>query len=253
MGAGASPGERRKLWCMRARLSLEGKLALITGVNRGIGRALAERFLAEGARCILTVRNLETAASLAGQFPDRTAEIEICDLAEPASIAALGKRVRARHASLDLLVNNGAIFLKEDRAMTADQLDLGVLRATLEVNLFGAIEMCKTFAPMIPRGGRIINLSSTMGQLDGGLEPYAVAYGISKTALNAYTSALAAALHKRGILVDAYHPGWVKTEMGGPGAQREPGDATETALYLATRPVQGRTGRFWLDGKPIPW
>jgi NAD(P)-dependent dehydrogenase (short-subunit alcohol dehydrogenase family) len=237
---------------MRARLSLEGKLALITGVNRGIGRALAERFLGEGARCILTVRNPETAAALAGQFPERTAEIEVCDLADPASIAALGKRVRARHATIDILVNNAAIFLPEDRATTADQLDATLLQATLDVNLFGTIAMCRTFAPMIARGGRIINLSSTMGQLDGGLEPYAVAYGISKTALNAYTSALAAALQKRGILVDAYHPGWVKTEMGGAGAQREPGDATQTALFLATRP-EGRTGRFWLDGKPIPW
>jgi NAD(P)-dependent dehydrogenase (short-subunit alcohol dehydrogenase family) len=237
---------------MRARLSLEGKLALISGANRGIGRAIAERFLAEGARCILTVRNHETAADLAGQFPERTAELEVCDLADAASIGALGKRVRARHATIDILVNNAAVFLKEDRATTADQLDAALLQATLDVNLFGTIAMCRTFAPIIGRGGRIINLSSTMGQLDGGLEPYAVAYGISKTALNAYTSALAAALQKRGILVDAYHPGWVKTEMGGAGAQREPGDATHTALFLATRP-DGRTGRFWLDGKTIPW
>jgi NAD(P)-dependent dehydrogenase (short-subunit alcohol dehydrogenase family) len=234
-------------------MSLEGKLALISGANRGIGRAIAERFLAEGARCILTVRDQETAASLAGRFPERTAEIEVCDLADLASIAALGKRVRAHHAKLDILVNNGAIFLEEDRATTADQLGSALLRATLGVNLFGTVEMCKTLAPLVPRGGRIINLSSTMGQLDGGLEPYAAAYGISKTALNAYTSALAAALHKRGILVDSYHPGWVKTEMGGPGAQRDPVEATETALYLATRPSEGRTGRFWLDEKPIPW
>jgi NAD(P)-dependent dehydrogenase (short-subunit alcohol dehydrogenase family) len=233
-------------------MSLEGKLALITGVNRGIGRAIAERFLGEGARCIVTVRSEAAAASLAGQFPERTTEIEVCDLADPSTIASLGKRVRARHAALDILVNNAAVFLREDRAMTADHLDAAVLQATLDVNLFGTIEMCKTFAPMIVRGGRIINLSSTMGQLDGGLEPYAVAYAVSKTALNAYTSALAAALHKRGILVDAYHPGWVKTEMGGPGAQREPCDASQTALYLATRP-DGRTGRFWLDGKTIPW
>ncbi len=238
---------------MTARMSLEGKLALVTGANRGIGRAIAERFLAEGARCVLTVRDHATAAEIASRLPERTAEIEVCELSDPASIAALGKRFRARHASLDILVNNGAIFLKEDRAMTADALDAAVLRATLEVNLFGTIEMCKTFAPLIPRGGRIINLSSTMGQLDGGLEPYAAAYGISKTALNAYTSALAAALHKRGILVDAFHPGWVKTEMGGPGAQRDPNEATQTALYLAARPAGGRTGRFWLDEKPIPW
>ncbi len=238
---------------MSARTSLEGKLALITGANRGIGHAIAERFLAEGARCILTVRDLATATSALSQFPERTTEVEVCDIADPASIASLGKRVRGRHATLDILVNNAAIFLSADRATTADQLDAAVLRTTLDVNLFGTIEMCKTFAPMMPSGGRIINLSSTMGQLDGGLEPYAVAYGISKTALNAYTSALAAALHKRGILVDAYHPGWVKTEMGGPGAQRNAEDATQTALFLATRPAGARTGRFWLDSKPIPW
>ena len=92
-------------------------------------------------------------------------------------MAALRERVEARHAQIDVLVNNAGFFAATDRLMYADDLDLRVLRETLDVNLFGTIAMCKMFGPLVPRGGRIINVSSTMGQLaGGGLSSYAVAY-----------------------------------------------------------------------------
>jgi NAD(P)-dependent dehydrogenase (short-subunit alcohol dehydrogenase family) len=233
---------------------VNGKNVLITGANRGIGLALAERFLVEGATCILTTRDASKRESLASALgnPQR-ATIEVADIADPSSVSELRDRVRARFPRIDVLINNAAIFLSGDMETHADTLDPRIMRETLEVNLFGTIAMCAAFAPLIPAGGRIINVSSTMGQLNDGITPYATAYSVSKTALNAYTSSLAAALSGRKIMVDTFHPGWVKTEMGGPNAQIEPHEATQTAVFLATRAPSDTTGRFWFESKPIAW
>jgi NAD(P)-dependent dehydrogenase (short-subunit alcohol dehydrogenase family) len=235
-------------------VKLESKIVVITGAGRGIGHALIGRFLAAGATCVATARREEEVKRLAEElapFGDQ-ALAERVDIADEAQVRGLRNRVRERLRRVDVLVNNAGILIDEDRRIGADQLPLVLLQHTLETNLFGTIAMCTAFAPLIPEGGRIINLSSTMGQLADGLEPQYAAYAISKTALNAYTSSLAAALRKRKILVDAMHPGWVKTAMGGAGARITPDEATETALFLATR-APGETGRFWHEKRIIPW
>ncbi|GAC1431775.1 MAG: SDR family oxidoreductase [Candidatus Velthaea sp.] len=244
------------VWYPTQRMSeLNGKTIVLTGANRGIGRALAERFLAAGATLIASVRADDAAPTLEADlaaFRDRLT-VERCDIAKEAEVEALRARVGARHSQIDVLVNNAGFFAPTDRSMHADDLDLGILRQTLDVNLFGTIAMCKAFAPLVPRGGRIINVSSTMGQLsDGGLPSYAVAYSVSKTALNAYTSSLAGALEPRGVLVDSLHPGWVQTDMGGPGAEITPEEGTETIYFLATR-AAGETGKFWSEKRVVDW
>jgi len=234
---------------------LTGKTVLVSGANRGIGRALADRFLAAGATVLLTVRSAAAARALDAELRDFAGRFAIyeCDIADPASVERLRDAVVSAGHALDMLVNNAGVFVKTDRLMFADDLDPRVLEETLRTNLFGTIAMCTAFAPLIPRGGRIINVSSTMGQLsDGGLEPYAVAYSVSKAALNAYTSALANRLRERGVLADAVHPGWVQTEMGGPGAQISPREGTDTIFFLATRSA-GETGRLWNQSRIADW
>ncbi len=232
---------------------LNGATVLVTGANRGIGRATAERFLETGARVIATAR--DTSADGLKELESGSngrLTVERCDIARPDDVTSLLARVERRFGGLDVLVNNAGVLVEEDRNMTADALEPEVLQRTLDVNLFGTIAMCRAFAPLLRDGGRIVNVSSTMGQLDDGLGATTVAYSVSKAALNAYTSALAAALGAREILVDAIHPGWVKTEMGGAGAHVEPREATETILYLATRPP-GDTGKFWYRSRVIAW
>lgn len=232
---------------------LNGKLCLISGANRGIGLALVRRFRKAGATVIATVRSDRAEAELRSAIADPDFAIERCDIARGADVAALSDRVRSRIRHLDVLINNAGLFVDADRRMSAAELDLDVLRETLDTNLFGTIAMCKAFAPMMSRDGRIINVSSTMGQLsDGGIPSSSTAYSVSKTALNAYTSALANALRVRGILADVMHPGWVKTDMGGSGANLEPEEATNTAFFLATR-VAGETGLFWDRSRVTAW
>ncbi len=225
-----------------------GRIVLVTGANRGIGLAIARRFLAAGDVVVATVRDAAGERELAG------AVVERCDVRERDQVAGLAGRLRARFGRVDVLVNNAAVFEERDYAMRADALDAEVLRRTLEVNVIGTVGVCVAVVPLMARGGRIVNLSSDLGQLGkpGGMTPTMVAYSLSKAAVNAYTAALASALRERGILVDSLHPGWVKTAMGGPNAPLAPAAAAEAVYRLATRPA-GETGRFWRDGVPAPW
>ena len=129
-----------------------------------------------------------------------------------------------------------------------------VFEHTMAVNLQGPIAMSQFILPYMGDGARIINVSSTMGQLTGGSAGYAPAYCISKTALNAFTQHLAAEQLARGIMVDCFHPGWAKTAMGGQEATVEPEQAAQVALFLATRPQSDKTGLFWRHpGVVIDW
>jgi amidase/aspartyl-tRNA(Asn)/glutamyl-tRNA(Gln) amidotransferase subunit A len=100
---------------------------------------------------------------------------------------------------------------------------------------------------------RVIFISSEAGQFDGGMRPDGLSYAVSKAALNAASVVIASALRPDGILVNAVHPGWVRTGMGGPDAPLQPEQATATALMLATLPPDGPSGCFFFEGREIPW
>jgi NAD(P)-dependent dehydrogenase (short-subunit alcohol dehydrogenase family) len=239
-----------------ADCSLAGKTAVITGANRGIGHAIATLFAREGARCAMLVRTQsevdELAADRAAAVPGSS--VRVADVTSESSANEAAKNVADEFGAIDLLVNNAGVLLAEDRASSAGTMKTQTLHATLAVNLFGAVQICNAFLPHVKDGGRIINVSSTMGQLSDGAAGYSPAYCISKTALNAYTVALAQALSSRDILVDSFHPGWAKTRMGGPNANVEVTESAQMALFLATRPRDGRTGLFWrYPGVVIDW
>ena len=158
-----------------------------------------------------------------------------------------------RHPRIDILVNNAGIRLDDDFHETVLELDDGTIAKTLSVNLFGAIHMSKALVDAIPRGGRIINMTSVMGRLSHRPDGTSAAYMLSKAALNSYTRSLATNVQSRGIMVDCVHPGWVKTPLGGPMAQISPEDATDTTFYLATREPSAATGYFWKDGRVLEW
>jgi NAD(P)-dependent dehydrogenase (short-subunit alcohol dehydrogenase family) len=255
-----------------------GRIVLVTGANRGIGRAIARRFLDAGDTVVATVRGAAgerevlqalfgergeaasaggavEAASVAsaGEAGSRLV-VERCDVRERGQVAGLAERVRGRCGRVDVLVNNAAVFEERDYVLRADELDPELLRRTLDVNVVGTVTVCVAIVPLLPRGGRVVNVSSDLGQFGkaGGMTATMVAYSLSKAAVNAYTSALANAVRARGILVDSVHPGWVRTAMGGPNAPLAPEDGAEAVYRLATRPV-GESGRFWRDGAPAPW
>lgn len=238
-----------------AQGALGGRVAVITGANRGIGFAISRLFAREGATCSLVVRDRAAGERAAAEIAEYGTKpfVVSADMAVRADIAAAADEVSRRFERIDLLVNNAGILTDEDRRTPANRMDPAVLDQTLAVNFYGPIAMSEALLPKMGAGSRIINVSSTMGQMADGSAGYAPAYCISKTALNAYTQALAAAVSDKGILVDSFHPGWARTAMGGPNATVDPEQSASVALFLATRP-RGETGLFWRHpGVVIDW
>ncbi|MBI1751362.1 MAG: SDR family NAD(P)-dependent oxidoreductase [Acidobacteria bacterium] len=217
---------------------------LITGASRGLGREVARRLVEEGFTVLAGVRDPGTMKPLPG------AEVLPLDVCDPASIAAAGASIRARHGRLNMLVNNAGILL--DSSEDALALDPVVLRRTLETNALGPLALTQALAPLLVKGSRVVNVSSGGGQLSAPSN-WAPAYCISKTALNAITVQLAAALKPRGIAVNAVCPGWVRTDMGGPGAPRSLQQGADSILWLVLKAGPDISGGFWRDGRRIDW
>jgi NAD(P)-dependent dehydrogenase (short-subunit alcohol dehydrogenase family) len=234
---------------------LRGKTTVVTGAGRGLGRAIATVFAHAGACSVFIVRDRSAGEQMVEELNGQgyKADVGVADITDPAQISSLVLDLSQRHPSIDVLVNNAGIFLDEDRKMHPSNIDTTILEQTLNVNLFGPIRVNNAFLPYVARTGRIINVSSTMGQLAGDSDGYGPSYSMSKVALNMYTQLLAADLRDRRIMVDAFHPGWAKTDMGGPRATVEPEDSAQTALFLATRPLTDKTGLFWQNSEVIDW
>ncbi|WP_030264376.1 SDR family NAD(P)-dependent oxidoreductase [Streptomyces sp. NRRL B-24484] len=228
-------------------------VALVTGANRGIGHETARRLAELGHTVLLCARraaDAERAAAELAELPGAVLPRRL-DITDADGVDALARSVEAEFGRLDVLVNNAAI--NYDPAERAVDVDLDEVRRTLETNLFGAWKMVQAFRPLLGRSARprVVNVSSESGSLaemTGG-EP---AYGISKAALNALTRKLADELRAERILVNAVCPGWVATDMGGPGGGPVEAGAAHL-VWAATLPDTGPTGGFFRDGRPLPW
>jgi len=220
------------------------RIALVTGASRGLGREVARRLVQEGYTVLAGVRNP------AGMLPLPGVDVLALDVADPASIAIAAASIGARQGRLDVLVNNAGILL--DRMGDALALDPELLHRTLETNTVGPLRLAQALAPLMPKGGCIVNVSSGGGQLSTPAT-WAPAYCISKTALNAVTVQLAESLRPRGIAVNAVCPGWVRTDLGGPEAPRSLQQGADSILWLVLQADPGVTGGFWRDGERIVW
>jgi NAD(P)-dependent dehydrogenase (short-subunit alcohol dehydrogenase family) len=219
-------------------------ITLVTGASRGLGREVARRLAEAGHTVLAGVRQPAQVAPIPG------AELTALDVANAKSITELATWVKARFGRLDVLVNNAGIML--DRMGDVLTLEPHLLHRTLETNTVGPLRLAQAFAPLMPAGGRIVNVSSGGGQLS---QPatWAPAYCMSKTALNAVTVQLAEALRPRGIAVNAVCPGWVRTDLGGPEAPRSLQEGADSILWLALEADPSLTGGFWRDGARIDW
>lgn len=227
-----------------------GRRALVTGANRGLGRAIALGLGRLGHHVIVGARQRAAGESAAAELKAEglSAEWLALDIASADSIA----QATVVLGTLDVLVNNAAILV--DQGVPALQVPLEVVRRTFEVNTLGAIALMQACAPgMRTRGfGRIVNVSSDWGS-QAMMAAHQLAYRLSKAALNSATRVFADELRGTGVLVNAMHPGWVQTEMGGTNAVRTPEVAADTVLWLATLPGDGSTSGFFHDRQPHAW
>src|ERR671910_2324125 len=228
-----------------------GRVALVSGANRGIGREIVRQLAERGVTTILGSRDEEKGRVAAGGM-DGDVRVRQLDATDEKGIAQLACDVEEEFGRLDVLVNNAGVSI--DRGQHGVDADLDVVRETLEMNLFGAWRLCEAFVPLMQRNryGRIVNISSGMGALNdmGGGSP---GYRVSKAGLNVLTRILASELRGSGILVNSVCPGWVRTDMGGSGATRSIEEGAEGAVWAATLPNTGPTGGFFRDRRPVPW
>jgi NAD(P)-dependent dehydrogenase (short-subunit alcohol dehydrogenase family) len=214
--------------------------ALVTGANRGIGLEVARQLAARGFTVLAGARDPDS-------VPDPDLRAVRLDVTDQGTIGAL----RRATGELDVLVNNAAIHY--DTWQSVLTADLDVVREALETNTLGAWRVAMAFAPLLAASGhgRLVNVSSGAGALTG-MRDGAPAYSISKAGLNALTLMLADALRRDGVLVNAVCPGWVATDMGGPGG-RPVRDGASGIVWAATLPDDGPTGGFFRDRRPVPW
>jgi NAD(P)-dependent dehydrogenase (short-subunit alcohol dehydrogenase family) len=229
------------------------KTALITGANKGIGREVARQLAKRGFHVFVGARNREAGRKAAEEIANKDGKatfLEI-DVSDNESVTTAAREFSKMSDHLDVLVNNAGIIVDGDDAILKISDEL--LRKTLETNTLGALRVTRAFAPLLAKSKapRVINVSSGGGQLTGGADGWAPAYCISKTALNAVTSQLAAARPK--FAINSVCPGWVRTDMGGRNATRSVEEGAETIVWLASDAPQELTGKFLRDGKEIPW
>ena len=231
------------------------RIALVTGGNRGIGLEICKGLCAQGLHVVLTARDATVGKAAVKALQDErcTVEYQRLDVTSCRSIRACVAAIAERHGRLDVLVNNAGIMIDPRGTRFLDS-KLDTYRDTLETNLFGPLQLAQAVIPLMKanRYGRIVNLSSGLGQL-ADMGAGTPAYRLSKTALNALTRVLAAEFHENNVLVNSMCPGWVRSRMGGEGAPRSPEEGADTAVWLATLPDDGPTGGFFRDRQSIPW
>ena len=235
---------------------LEGRRIVITGASRGVGYETSKRFLLEGARIVGVARDSDRLGAVAEEMRSVGAgdfEPVVCDLGRAGEERRVIDAVGRRWGALDILVNNAAIMLNNDDSVGLLEEKDGVLEQTLEVNLLAPFRLVRGLLPLLEQSDdpRIINVSSGAGSFEAMRAKGLASYRMSKWALNGLSMLLAAGLQGR-IPVNAFDPGWVKTDMGGAAAPGSPTESAEGALALATE-AASQTGKFWKDGNEIPY
>ena len=242
-----------------------GKIALITGANKGIGLETARQLGREGTTVLVAARDSEkagrAAATLKAEGLD-TVPVKL-DVTSTADIQAAAAFIESKYGRLDILVNNAGINAEDGfTGNNSSTVAQSALRETFDTNFFAVVELTQALLPLLRKSpaGRIVNLSSILGSLTlhsnpkspiAGSKP--LGYNASKAALNAFTIHLADALKDTKIKVNSAHPGWVKTDMGGQGATMELTDGARTSVELALLGDDGPTGTFSHLSKQVPW
>lgn len=235
----------------------EPRVALVTGANRGIGLEIARQLARRGLKVAIGARDPEKGNAAAATLKSEglTVSVVRLDVDEEAAARRAVAEVTKAFGACDVLVNNSAVLIDKG-GFEGSLLDLSVetLRKTMETNLVGPLRMIQAVVPgMREKGyGRIVNLSSGAGQLSDMRSGFP-AYRMSKAALNALTRITAAELKGTNIKVNAVCPGWVRTDMGGPNADRSVEEGADTPVWLATLPDNGPTSGFFRNRKPISW
>ena len=240
----------------------KGKIALITGANKGIGYELARQLGKEGVTVLVAARNAKLGEAAAAKIKAEGADahyIEL-DVTKPETIAKAAETVRTRYGRLDILVNNAGVTDNGDGPPSA--ADPEAVRRVLDVNFFGVLAVTQTMLPLVRNSasGRIVMISSGLGSLAWNADPEwdfaaikPLGYNGSKAILNMMTVQLAWELRDTSIKVNTVNPGYTATDMNGNSGTQTPEEGAAEALRQALAPDDAPTGGFFEKGGVVPW
>jgi len=226
---------------------------LVTGASRGIGREFVRQYAQAGWRVLACCRDPAGAAPLAqlAAASDGRIELQRLDVDDPASVAAAAAALAGR--PVDLLINNAGVV--GNRAAAVGSMDYEVFASTLATNVLGPVRITEAFLGNLLAGDgkRVATVSSRMGSI-GLAESNALIYRTSKAAVNMAMRCAALQLAGKGLVFAVLHPGWVRTDMGGPSAAI----GVEESVSGMRRVIDGLAekdngGFFNYDGASLPW
>ena len=233
-----------------------GERVLVTGANRGLGLEFVRQYAERGARVFAGCRNPDGAGFLSTLVAHWPASIEVVelDVTRRESIDAAVNRIALDgDGSLDLLINNAGT---SPRGEEFSNLDAASMSAVLEVNAIAPLIVAQRCRRLLVHGDRprIVNISSSMGSLAQKESGRHYSYAASKAALNMLTRAAAHDLEPEGIIVVARHPGWVRTDLGGPHAESTPDESVNDMRAVIDGLQASHSSRFLTrDGSDHPW
>lgn len=224
---------------------------IVVGANRGLGLAFVDRCLKAGHEVIATARDLDAASGLRellDSAPGRAQGLQI-DVRDDQSVRDFVDRIP--FDQIDLVIHNaGAFGLREQGLRDVDPKGL---LATFDVNSVGPLRVAKALWPKLSDGSRFVTLTSLMGSIadaSGG----SYAYRMSKTALNMAVKCLGLEAAPEGKIVFAMHPGWVRTDMGGPNAPLSIDESVDAMVRTIENSTPDSNGRFFdRNGEPLPY
>ena len=228
---------------------LNNQNIFITGGNRGIGLGLLKGLYSSN-NVIFSVRDKAKGEKTLEKLKNLDADYVVMDVDDTNSIEVAAGELKNKLSKVDILFNNAGILLKEYDLDAIDTPETSILK-TFNTNTLGVLRVSRSVIPLMKNGGRIINVSSGMGQLED-MESGSIAYRLSKTALNALSKVMSNELSSKNIKVNAICPGWVQTDMGGSSANLTVKESTDRIIKFALED-NFPNGKFLQHGEVIPW
>jgi NAD(P)-dependent dehydrogenase (short-subunit alcohol dehydrogenase family) len=226
---------------------------LITGANRGIGYEFARSFADDGWHVHACCRNPDRAGDLKELAAGTVGAVTLhkLDVTDGLKVASLARALADE--PIDVLLNNAGIY---GPRTGFGETDYNKWLPVIAANVLAPMRMAERFIEHVALGERkqIVNISSRMGSMGSNTSGGAYIYRSSKAALNAVVKSLSIDLAPRGITVVAFHPGWVKTDMGGENADITPAESVKGMRAVIDRLNAGDNGKFFdYDGSIVPW